>query len=200
MEVKLKDNQKVIIEGVTRSSIFLVVIRELGLFISCNMIMPLITAIFNVVILIFNKPYVYLTKDIKGDEYTDGFLMVLLVFCSVVACIVLTVYVIAKFCGLFKYLSQFKVWKSFSILLLLSVMLNYFFMLNLNTFKLNYNVKNTEIVYAIIPAYFVFLFLNFLTKKFPTPFEQIGYLFSFEFYKNLFKRISKNKFFKNEPF
>ncbi len=131
MGVKLTDNQKVIIGGVIRSSIFLVAIRELGLF---------------------------------------------------------------------KYFSQFKVWKSFSILLLLSVMLNYFFMLNLNTFKLNYNVKNTEIVYAIIPAYFVFLFLNFLTKKFPTPFEQIGYLFSFKFYKSLFKRISKNKFFKNEPF
>ena len=55
--------------------------------------------------------------------------------------------------------------------------------------KLNHNIKDTEDVYTIIPAYLVFLFFNFLTKKFSTPFKQIGYFFSVEFYKDLYKKL-----------
>ena len=36
-------------------------------------------------------------------------------------------------------------------------------------------------------------FFNFMTKKFPTPFKQIGYFFSVEFYRDLFKKIIKNR-------
>ena len=121
----------------------------------------------------------------------EGLGFILTFFFLLFTCVLSSTYILAKLCGLFKYFSQFKFWKSFSALLIISIMLNYFYMLNIHTFKLNYHVKDTEPVYTIIPAYLVYLFFNFLTKKFPTPFKQIGCFFSLEFYKDLYKKLTK---------
>ena len=188
MEIKLTDKQKIIVEGIVRSSIFLVTMRELYSFVIDYITGPIIGFISTCISVIpdYDIPFI---PQVFFDATTIP--LILLYFS---ACFIFNTYVIAKFCGLFKYFSQFKFWKSFSILLIISIILNYFYMLNLHTFQLNHNIKDTEPVYTIIPAYLVYLFFNFLTKKFPTPFKQIGYFFSIEFYKDLFKKlINKSK-------
>ena len=189
--MNLTDKQKLVIEGIIRLGVFLVAMRELSLFIGEYITIPIVGAIFNTVNFIFDKSYTYLTKNIVLSSFAEGFGFIFAFLSLLFVCVISSTYILAKFCGLFKYFSQFKFWKSFSILLITSIILNYFYMLNLHTFKLNYNVKDREDIYTIIPAYLVFLFFNFLTKKFPTPFKQIGYFFSIEFYKDLFKRIVK---------
>ena len=189
MEINLTKKQKIIIEGIIRSGIFLVVMRELSLFIGEYITIPIVGLIFNTVNFIFNKPYEYLTRNILLSSFIEGLGYILAFLSLLFTCVISNTYILAKFCGLFKYFSRFKFWKSFLTLLIISVTLNYFYMLNLHTFQLNYNVKDTEPVYTIVPAYIVFLFFNFLTKKFPTPFKQIGYFFSIEFYKDLYKKI-----------
>lgn len=194
MELNLTDKKKIIIEGIIRSSIFLVAMREFSLFIGTYITIPIIGEIFNVINFIFDKPYTYLIKNIVLSSFIEGMGFIIGFLSLFFICIVSSTYILAKFCGLFKYLSQFKFWKSFLMLLIISIILYYFYILNLHTFKLNYNaVKDTEDVYTIIPAYLVYLLFNFLTKKFPTPFKQIGYFFSIEFYKDLYKRFI-NKF------
>ena len=186
MEINLTDKQKIIAEGILRSGIFLVVMRELYSFVIDYITGPIISFISTCISAIpdYDIPFV-------PQEFYNATLIPL-IFLYFFACFIFNTYVIAKFCGLFKYYSQFKFWKSFLMLLILSFVLNYFYMLNLHTFKLNYNIKDTQDVYSIIPAYLVYLFFDFLTKKFPKPFEQIGYFFSIEFYKNLFKKYFNN--------
>ena len=193
MEINLTDKQKIIAEGILRSGIFLVAMRELSMFIGEYITIPIVGAIFNAINFIFDKPYEYLTQNIVLSSFAEGLGFIIGFLSLFFICIISSTYILAKFCGLFKYLSQFKFWKSFLILLIVSIVLKYFYMLNLHTFKLNHNFKDTEDVYTIIPAYLVYLFFNFLTKKFPTPFEQIGYFFSIEFYKDLYRKII-NKF------
>ena len=187
MEIKLTNKQKLVIEGIIRSSIFLVTMRELYSF-----VIDYITGhIIGFLSTCINAIPDYDTPFIPQAFFDATTIPLILLYFS--ACFTFNTYVIAKFCGLFKYFSRFKFWKSFSILLIISIILNYFYMLNLHTFQLNHNIKDTEPVYTIIPAYLVYLFFNFLTKKFPTPFEQIGYFFSIEFYKDMYKKLS-NKF------
>lgn len=187
MEIKLTDNHKIILEGIIRSSIFLVVMRELDLFVIDYITGPIIGFISTCISAIPD----YDIPMIPQAFFDATTIPLILLYFS--ACFIFNTYVIAKFCGLFKYFSRFKFWKSFLILLVISYVLYYFYILNLNTFKLNYDaVRKTEGIYSIIPSYLVFLFFNFLTKKFPTPFKQIGYFFSLEFYKDLFKKYIRH--------
>ena len=189
MEINVTDKQKIILEGFIRSGVFLVVMRELYSFVYTYIVVPLHAILFNSINAVFGNLYIHLTKNIVFNEYDEAMCVFLTILFSFLFTIMLDTYIIAKFCGLFKYFSQFKFWKSFLMLLIISVILNYFYMLNLHTFQLNHNFKDTEAVYTIVPTYLVYLFLNFLTKKFPKPFKQIGYFFSIEFYKDLYKKL-----------
>ncbi len=186
MEIKLTNKQKIVIEGIIRSGIFLVVMRELDLFVIDYVTGPIIGFVSTCISAIpdYDIPFI---PQAFFDATT---IPLILLYFSV--CFIFNTYVVAKFCGLFKYFSQFKFWKSFSILLIISIILNYYYMLNLHTFQLNYHVKDTEDVYTIIPSYLVFIFFNFLTKKFPTPFKQIGYVFSLKCYIDLFKKFKNS--------
>lgn len=189
MEIKLTDRQKIVIEGIIRSCIFLVIVRKCSFFVLKYITGPVIELISYLQSLAPD-----ISQFIHIDEDIINIISIPVVILIFSAFFIFDTYVMAKFCGLFKYFSQFKFWKSFLALLLISVLLYYFYFLNLHTFKLNYAaVKNTDYVYTIIPAYLVFLFFNFLTKKFPTPFEQIGYFFSIEFYKDMYKKILKTE-------
>ena len=184
MEIKLTNKQKIVIEGIIRSGIFLVVMRELDLFVLIYIVGPVIGFISTCISAIpdYDIPMI-------PQAFFDA-TTIPLIFLYFSACFIFNTYVIAKFCGLFKYFSQFKFWKSFLALLIISIALYYFYILNLHTFKLNYNaLGDNDSAYSVIPAYLVYLFFNFLTKKFPTPFKQIGYIFSIEFYKDLYKKI-----------
>ena len=188
MEIKLTDKQKIIIEGIVRSCIFLVVMRELDFFVLKYITGPIIGFVSICISAIPD----YDIPMIPQAFFDVTTIPLILLYFS--ACFIFNTYVIAKFCGLFKYFFQFKFWKSFLILLIISITLYYFYILNLHTFKLNYEeIGNADSAYSIIPAYLVYLFFNFLTKKFPTPFKQIGYFFSLEFYKDLFKKYRNTK-------
>ena len=184
MEIKLTDKHKIVIEGIIRSCIFLIVMRECDLFVIEYITGPIIELISYIQSLVPDiDQFIHISEDVINIISIPA---VILIF---FAGFTFDTYVIAKFCGLFKYFSRFKFWKSFLILLVISYVLYYFYILNLHTFKLNYSaVKDTKLVYTIIPSYLVYLFFNFLTKKFPTPFKQIGYFFSIEFYKDLFRK------------
>ena len=186
MEIKLTNKQKVLLEGLVRTSIFLIAIRELSLFVCDYITGPIIGFLTNCITFIpeFSIPFL-------SQEFYD-FITLPVIFLMYLIFIIFNNYVIAKICGIHKYFSQFKFWKSFLLLLLISYFAYYFIILNLHTFKLNYSAQgDADIAYSIIPSYLVYLFFNFLTKKFPMPFEKIGYFFSLEFYKNLGLKLWK---------
>ena len=189
MELNLSNKQKTILEGIIRSCAFLVVMRELAPFV----FEYISGAVMWVLVNCFAKIDAFLNPVTTTEEWGID-LFGLFVF-GVIYCVFNT-YILAKLCGILKYFSQFKFWKSFLFLLVISVGYYYFAYLNLHTFKLNYEADTAGgmgISVTIIISYIVYLFFNFLTKKFPTPFNQIGYFFSNEFYKDLYKRVIKKK-------
>lgn len=99
-------------------------------------------------------------------------------------------YFFAKIFGIFKNLNKINLIYSLLILYCMSSVLIYIGKIKILTpsFIHTLGISYSYTMYLLIPAYFVYLFFNFLTKKFPTPFEQIGYFFSIEFYKDLFSK------------
>ena len=187
MEINLTNKKKIILECIIRLFIFLVVMIELNFFVLKYITGPVIGFISTSISAIpdYDIPFI---PQAFFDVTTIP--LILLYFS---ACFIFNTYVIAKFCGLFKYLSQFKFWKSFLILLVISFILNYLITNNIHIIPEKYIADDLYIPLTIIPSYLVYLFFNFLTEKFPTPFKQIGYFFSIEFYKDLFKKISTKK-------
>ena len=184
MELNLSKKQKTILEGVIRSCAFLVVMRELEDFSLEYITLPLFLLIETCVSAIMPEFNFHFSEEFNNATDIPVIVLTGFVFFT------FNTYILAKFCGILKYFSQFKFWKSFFFLLVVSISLFYFYILNLHTFKLNYSHTLEAVgVLTIIPAYIVYLFFNFLTKKFPTPFNQIGYFFSNEFYKDLYKKI-----------
>ena len=188
MELNLTNKQKILLEGIIRSSVFLVAMREVYFFIMEHITTP----IMGIAVNCLSEIDCFLNPEAK-DNGID--ILDIIAICIIgVICLLFNTYIIAKFCGLLKYFSQFKFWKSFLCLLLISYIYYYFSYLNLHTFTLNFDAKDaggSTLAPTIIPAYLAYLFLNFLTKKFPTPFEQIGYFFSSRFYINLYKKYLK---------
>lgn len=46
-------------------------------------------------------------------------------------------------------------------------------------------------IFGLVPAFFLYKYFNYLTMKYPVPFEKIGYYSSVEFYKDLWRKIRK---------
>ena len=103
-------------------------------------------------------------------------------------------YFYAKLCGLYKLFEKYRFWQKFLIFSLLSVLIYPVAMFDFKNFKIFDNFyldSNNEAIiltcFFVLPAFFLNLFFNFLTKKFPKPFEKIGYWCSLEFFKSLIK-------------
>ena len=186
MEIKLLDKQKIFLEGVVRSCVFLVVMRELFTFALEYIVIPAAEFLMFCAS-ILSKLEEFLISDELGE-----LLLIPVIFIGSLILSISTTYVLAKLCGIHKYFSQFKFWKSILLLLVVSVALLYFYLLNLHTLKFNNNIFwEAFIVATIIPSYLTYLFFNFLTKKFPKPFTKIGYFFSNQFYIDMFRKIQK---------
>ena len=184
MEISLTNKQKILVEGIVRSCIFLVVMRECRLFAIDYITGPIIGLISYIQSLVPDiDQFIHIGEDIINIISIPAVILIFFAF------FMFDTYVIAKFCGLFKYFSQFKFWKSFLILLVISYILNYLITNNIHILPEKYIADDSYIPLTIIPSYLVYLFFNFLTKKFPTPFKQIGYFFSVEFYKDLYKKV-----------
>ena len=186
MEIKLTDRQKIFLEGIVRSCAFLVVIKELSLFI----LKFITTTVAGFIIFCITLVSKSTPAQGNSSDMAAAYSLILIFF----SYFLFNTYLIAKLCGIHKYFSQFKFWKSLIFLITISALAYYFCYLNLHTFRFNFEDNNTyamESVATIIPSYLTYLFFNFLTKKFPTPFKQIGYFFSNQFYVDLFKKIQK---------
>ena len=188
MEIKLTEKQKIFLEGIIRSCAFLVVMRELFTFALEYIVIPAAEFLMFCAS-ILSKLEEFLINDKLGE-----LLLIPVIFIGGFILFISTTYVLAKLCGINKYFSQFKFWKSLIFLIIISALAYYFCSLNLHTFRFNFEDINSgamESVATIIPSYLTYLFFNFLTKKFPKPFEQIGYFFSNQFYIDMFRKIQK---------
>lgn len=109
-------------------------------------------------------------------------------------------YVFAKICGLFKSLDNLKKWQTFLIMVSISAV----YIINADIIDKHRLMENGDIIgsiwftaFSLIPSYLLYLFLNFLTKKYPTPFKQIGYFSSIKFYIDL---IDNRKYYFSTQF
>ena len=97
----------------------------------------------------------------------------------------------AKLFGIFKYIDKLKKLMTKFIALFFISFLSFLILFAKNS----YNNVDFEIslylsltIFALIPAFLLYKYFQYLTKKYPKPFEKIGYYCSIEFYKDIFKR------------
>lgn len=120
------------------------------------------------------------------------FFIVILPFVLIVAAI--TAYPYAKICSIFKKLDNLNKWQTFFGIVLISISTFIFTYIDIPFGENKEKDMLCSCIYVIsvILAYILYIFLNFLTKKYPKPFEKIGYYSSLEFYKNTLKKIFKH--------
>ena len=107
-------------------------------------------------------------------------------------------YFYAKLCGLYKLFKNNKLWQRNLIFLLLAILVFPVAIFDFKNFKIfddffydNQYITIVATMFYAMFAFYINLFFEFLTKKFPKPFEKIGYWFSIVFFKNLFKKQPK---------
>jgi hypothetical protein len=103
-----------------------------------------------------------------------------------------TLYILAKIFGIFKKLDNINIIISFIIVAIISYLL--VFICRMDILILNkgfYEIilEYNWIMYSLIPAFLLYKFFGFLTKKYPFPFKKIGYYTSIEFPKDLYSKI-----------
>jgi len=107
-------------------------------------------------------------------------------------------YFYAKLCGLYKLFKTYKLWQKHLIFLSITLLIFPVAMFDFKNFKIfdNFFFENNQItiiatMFFVMFAFYLNLFFEFLTKKFPKPFEKIGYWFSIEFYSNLIQKFKR---------
>ena len=126
------------------------------------------------------------------NEKINIFLGLIAILTFFIFCYGFSTYFFAKIFGIFKKLDKLKNWQSFLIILFISnICLNiYYYLDNNNLFNMDIKIGYSSVGWSLIPAFLLYKYFQFLTKKYPIPFEKIGYYCSIEFYKGLFKRIT----------
>ena len=105
MEIKLADKHKIVIEGIIRSCIFLIMMRELSFLILRHITGKIIDLISYIASLVPDiDQFIHINQDIINIISIPA--VILMFFAG----FTFNTYVIAKFCGLFKYFSRFKFW------------------------------------------------------------------------------------------
>ena len=103
-------------------------------------------------------------------------------------------YLYAKICGLYKKLQKYNFWVKGLIFLAISILAYLISRYDFKDLKLVEADSGTYWwIYAgsILSAFLLNIFFNFLTKKFPKPFEKIGYICSIEFFKDIVGKFKK---------
>ena len=102
---------------------------------------------------------------------------------------IIYLYISLKICGLFKKLDNLNFLNSLIFVIILNLIFNY----SINTtvqiipFKISYT--SGSFLYIIIIYFIYYRILNWLGKKYPNTFGKVGYYFSIECYKDLFKKL-----------
>ena len=104
-----------------------------------------------------------------------------------------TLYLLAKIFGIFKKLDKLNIFASLIIISVISYLLILVGRINFLVDEITYKdgLKYAYTMYLLIPAFLLYKFFGLLTKKFPFPFEKIGYYTSIEFVKDLYMKIRK---------
>ncbi len=110
---------------------------------------------------------------------------------------ILVMYFFTKIFGIFSKLQKL----NFSRLIVFFVVFSISILLGGFSFVSNLIIKDDAILVAslniatFLISFLLHKFFNFLTLKFPYPFKEIGYIFSFEYYQNLFlnKKINNEE-------
>lgn len=134
--------------------------------------------------------YSILPENLTVSEEFENICVTSLLYAPIVFSPI-TCYVIAKLFGIFKYIDKSRnIITKFLALILVSFLSFLILFLknsyNNSSFKISLCLSLT--VFGLIPAFLLYKFFKYLTKKYPTPFEKIGYYCSIEFYKGLFRR------------
>ncbi len=101
-------------------------------------------------------------------------------------------YLLAKMFGMFNYIDNLKVnlFKKLFLLMLISILSFLILFIRYRiTEDIDFALKIASLIFALIPAFLFYKYFKYLTKKYPMPFEKIGYYCSIEFYKGLFEKI-----------
>jgi len=103
-------------------------------------------------------------------------------------------YFYAKICGLYKKLKKYNFWVKSSIFLFISCfayLINTYDLKTLKPYEADFKIELWIYIASIFSAFLLNIFFNFLTKKFPKPFEKIDYICSIKLFKDIFKKIKK---------
>ena len=134
--------------------------------------------------------YSILPENLTASEEFENICITSLLYAPTVFSPI-TCYIIAKLFGIFKYIDKSRnIITKFLALILVSFLSFLILFLknsyNNSSFKISLCLSLT--VFGLIPAFLLYKYFQYLTKKYPTPFEKISYYCSIEFYKGLFKR------------
>ena len=103
-------------------------------------------------------------------------------------------YFYAKICGLYKKLKKYNFWIKSLIFLFISCLaylINTYNLKTLKPYETDFKIELWIYIASIFSAFLLNIFFNFLTKKFPKPFEKIGYVCSIEFFKDIIGKFKK---------
>ena len=125
----------------------------------------------------------FLTQDIDGD---DGFIIAIAIFMFI------PFYVLPKICGLFKKLDNLNIFLAIIVILLVDIAYSYSQELTIQLIPLKFSLSKPDFTFWLIWFFFIYKFLNFLTRIFPVPFKKIGYIFSIELIKDIYKDVKKD--------
>ena len=122
-------------------------------------------------------PIVNYLTHLERDDVLYGFVIILFI----------PFYILPKICGLFKKLDNLNIFLAIIVILLVDIVFSssQALMIQLNPLKFSFNEIN--IVFSLIWFFFIYRFFKLITKLFPFSFKYIGYVFSIEFFKDIYK-------------
>lgn len=139
---------------------------------------------FYFLLLVFAVINNYVSHHFCPDIYSSN---IFNIYCKIILGIISYAYIFftATLCGIFKKLDKI----NFFIALVIILFINVLFYYNEDS-DINITVL-LDILYfwKLTICFLLYKFFDYLTRKFPFPFERIGYYTSIEFFKSLFKKI-----------
>ena len=147
------------------------------------------TIISVTIFVILNSIFEMLFSNYSEYQFID--LAIIVYFACYIIFSPIVCYILAKIFGIFKYIDKLKnLILKFMVLVLISFLSSVilFIKISNNGIDLPLSLHLSLTLFGLIPAYLLYKYFQYLTKKYPEPFEKIGYYCSIEFYKSLFKR------------
>ena len=185
-------NYKKVINVIFRCGVYIyIAARMLNVCLESNYIFTIgaIKVLFDFVFLDIVSRWVSLFSKVDINDLANVLMCLNLLFFS---------YFYAKLCGLYKLFKTYKLWQKHLIFLSITLLIFPVAMFDFKNFKVfdNFFFENNHITIIatmifVIVAFYLNLFFEFLTKKFPKPFEKIGYWFSIEFYSDLIQKFKR---------